>query len=122
MTLNEYQAMAIRTKPIDTKPFVDRQHDILAEVLHAKLGIDDESGELAKMIKKHLVYGAPFDTENVLEECGDILWYVSLMLHACGYDMSYCAEQNINKLQLRYPKKFTEHDAIERKDKISPSS
>ena len=40
------------------------------------------------MVKKHLIYGKALDEVNVLEEGGDILWYVALALDACGRRIS----------------------------------
>src|ERR1700721_4668157 len=107
MTPNEYQTKASRTLP----PNYDTlKHLIMAietqDIIHAKLGIDSESGELADAIKKWLIYGKELDRENIKEECGDILWYISLMLRACKFTMEDCMVENIEKLKKRYPEKF----------------
>lgn len=46
--------------------------------LHFILGYIGELGELFDAIKKHKIYGQDLDKENVLEELGDLLYYVAL--------------------------------------------
>jgi NTP pyrophosphatase (non-canonical NTP hydrolase) len=86
-------------------------------IIHAHMGISSESGEIGDCIKKYYIYNQPLDYINLLEECGDLLWYVSLMVSACGSNLEHVMEQNIEKLKIRYPEKFTEHHAKERLDK-----
>jgi NTP pyrophosphatase (non-canonical NTP hydrolase) len=45
---------------------------------HALLGMVSEAGELADLYKRQLAYGKDFDKVNLLEECGDWLWYYAL--------------------------------------------
>jgi hypothetical protein len=108
MDANEYQKLALRTEK--TPEFAKH----LSRLLHALLGVCTEAGELQDMVKKHLIYGREFDRVNVLEECGDILWYIALALDTCGYDLEACMQQNINKLRVRFPDKFTEEQALTR--------
>lgn len=118
MTPDEYQRLSNRTAPIYYENMKSRvQFKAIQEIIHAKLGIDSESGELADTIKKCLIYNQSFDVENIVEECGDILWYIALMLKACDCTIEQCMQRNIDKLKIRYPEKFSEQDALERKDK-----
>jgi len=43
---------------------------------HALIGISTELGELSDAFKKHKAYGERFDVDNVLEELGDIIFYI----------------------------------------------
>ena len=81
------------------------------------MGISGEAGELVDAVKKHWVYGKPLDTENVLEECGDVLFYVAALLNECGFSLMDAMEYNEAKLAKRYPDGWSEQAAIERKDK-----
>jgi len=107
--LNDYQAEAMRTAAD-----LGNTRDNL---LHAMLGLMDEVGELAKTMKKELAYGKDMDVDNLVEEAGDVLWFVALLCHTLGVPLSYVAVDNIAKLRRRYPDKFTEFDALARKDK-----
>lgn len=64
------------------------------------------------MMKKHLFYGKPLDHTNVMEECFDVMWYVSLCLDAAGFTMEQAMERGLAKLQARYPNGFTEEAAL----------
>ena len=55
--------------------------------LHAAVGICGEAGELIDAVKKNWIYGADLDLENVLEECGDLLFYVAAMLINSGFTL-----------------------------------
>ena len=119
MTPNEYQKAASRTCLPNYEKFIDISvRPMEQHIIHAHMGISSEAGEIGDCIKKHFIYGQHLDTVNLIEECGDILWYVSLMVSACGSTMEQVMEINIEKLKKRYPEKFTEQDALERKDKI----
>jgi NTP pyrophosphatase (non-canonical NTP hydrolase) len=73
-----------------------------------------EVGELADVFKKEMAYGKPVDWVNVKEEVGDLLWYVSNFCNVNGFDLEEILQTNIDKLQARYPKKFTQENAINR--------
>jgi phosphoribosyl-ATP pyrophosphohydrolase len=76
-------------------------------ILHAKMGIAGESGE---------IYDA--DTkEDVIKECGDLLWYMAVLLNEYGVDFPEVMEANIAKLRERYSTgEFTREEALARRD------
>lgn len=118
MNANEYQEETRRTDLQSYNPVIDRLRTVnIAQLIHAHLGLSSETGELADALKKHLIYGQPLDIKNVKEELGDKLWYISIACDACMTTLEEVMEANINKLKIRYPEKFTEKDAAERKDK-----
>jgi NTP pyrophosphatase (non-canonical NTP hydrolase) len=92
--------------------------DHTGRLVHAAMGIAGEAGEVVDAVKKTWVYGKPLDTENVLEECGDVLFYVTALLHECGFTLEQAMTHNRQKLAKRYPDGWTEQAAIERKDKL----
>lgn len=47
------------------------------DVKHINLGLLDEIGELASAFKKEIGYNKEIDKVNVLEECGDLLYFVT---------------------------------------------
>lgn len=51
------------------------------QLVHARLGMITELGEIADLIKRELAYGKEFDRIHLLEECGDFLWYFALYCH-----------------------------------------
>ena len=113
MNADEYQKLAMRTAATPDL-FNNNVDGSMDDVLHALLGIGTEAGELQDMLKKHLMYGKAFDRTNLVEECGDLLWYIAFALKTVNVTMSDCMERNIKKLQVRYPQKFTTENALNR--------
>lgn len=68
-------------------------------------------------IKKTIMYDKPLDVKNIKEECGDLLWYMSIMLDEVGSSFEEVMEMNRVKLEKRYPGGFTEQLAQARLDK-----
>jgi NTP pyrophosphatase (non-canonical NTP hydrolase) len=58
-----------------------------AQIQHALIGMVTEIGELGDAFKKNFVYGKAIDNVNVMEECGDFLWYFTLLLDCEGVHM-----------------------------------
>lgn len=78
------------------------------------MGVVTESGEVMDMLKKHFFYGKELDITNLLEESGDIFWYVAIICRLTGKSFEDIQLMNIKKLQKRFPNGFTEKDAIDR--------
>lgn len=110
MTLEEYVGNAIRT---ESRTVVHVQGDA-ARVLHAAMGCVTEAGEMMDQIKRHVFYGKPLDEVNLVEEAGDLLWYLAILSHALDAPLADVMERNIAKLRRRYPDKFTQEDALNR--------
>ena len=85
--------------------------------LHASIGLASEGGELLDAVNKTWTYGKPMDMENVLEECGDAMFYVTAMLISSGFTLEQAMDHNYNKLKSRYPDGYTDAAAIARADK-----
>jgi NTP pyrophosphatase (non-canonical NTP hydrolase) len=74
------------------------------DIMHAIVGLTTESGELAdQFIKKHLYYGKPLDKVNMVEELGDLEFYLSMLRQALGVSREEVLRINMNKLMARYP-------------------
>ena len=106
MTLNDYQAAALRTAPQGTSPY----HDLV----HGAMGVATEAGELLDVVKKHHAYNKEIDHANLREEIGDVLWYLALLARSLGTDLDSIAAINVAKLRTRYPDRYTDHHALNR--------
>ena len=66
------------------------------------LGLAGEAGEVADKIKKLLRDG---DTETlrekILDEAGDVLWYLARLAEELGTDLEGLAGRNVSKLESR---------------------
>lgn len=126
MTPREYQELAARTEcnqekarlrmsgthslPIPRNPTAATTN---VRLNHGVIGLMGEVGELAGALEKHVHYGQPFDAANFEEEIGDCLWYIALLCNTIGVDMGLVMEQNIAKLKVRYPEKYSDEAALE---------
>ena len=89
------------------------------EQLHCALGVAGESGELADAVKKSIFYNRPIDRENVLEEAGDILFYLPGRLSTTGFTLGQAIAANKEKLGRRYPAGYSHAAAALRADKVN---
>ncbi|HMO60235.1 MAG TPA: nucleoside triphosphate pyrophosphohydrolase family protein [Roseiflexaceae bacterium] len=105
MELNEYQRLAMRTA-----------RDIASDerLMNAVLGLAGEAGEVAELLKKQRYHGHPLDTTKLIDELGDLLWYVALAADTAGVPLAEVAERNVAKLRRRYPAGFSEQASRER--------
>lgn len=83
-------------------------------LLHGTLGLSTESNELLDMLKKHLFYGKPIDRKKVIDEVGDVLFYMAVIIDEIGSSFEEVMIMNVAKLKARFPEKFTEDQAINR--------
>lgn len=85
---------------------------------HMASCIPGEAGELFDAIKKSVIYGKELDLENVIEELGDLEFYMEGLRAALGIARQQCIEANIDKLQARYSEgSYSDKAAQERADK-----
>lgn len=82
------------------------------------MGLAGEIGEVIDIMKKHIYQGKELDITDVIEEVGDVLWYIANFCNVNNITMDECMESNIKKLRKRFPNGFTIKDANERKDKM----
>ena len=81
------------------------------------IGLQTEVGELADAFKKHQFYGKELDRDNVIEEAGDVVFYLTGLLNGLGLTMDQVLARNVNKLAKRYKYEFSEVLAAARLDK-----
>lgn len=73
-----------------------------ANMMHMAIGICGEAGELLDAIKKRVIYRQDLDRENVIEELGDLEFYLEGMRQSLGVTRAECLAANIAKLEKRY--------------------
>lgn len=89
-----------------------------ADLQHMGIGVAGEAGELLDAIKKHTIYGKELDRKNVIEELGDLEFYLQGIRNNLGITREEVLQGNIDKLSERYAKlTYSDAAAIERKDK-----
>lgn len=98
MDMNEYQELAKRTS---NKKLYEIDH-----IYNGVLGLAGEAGECCDLVKKHFFQDNRPITDELIDELGDVLWYIAETASAIGVSMNEIAVANIVKLKKRYPKGF----------------
>jgi NTP pyrophosphatase (non-canonical NTP hydrolase) len=102
----------------DGKDIADNITPLEADLIHSVLGIAGEAGELLDAIKKHTIYKKELDFANIVEELGDLEFYMENLRKALNISRELVLLTNIAKLTKRYPKgAYSNEDAIFRADK-----
>lgn len=95
MTFDQYQQEALSTA------VYPREYGII----YPALGLAGEAGEVADKIKKAIRdKNGRFDAqtlEDIMLECGDVLWYIAALAREAGYSLNDIARLNIDKLKAR---------------------
>jgi len=97
MDLDEYQSKASRTAifPDELPEFLDTGH------VYVVLGQSGESGEIQEKLKKAIREGDEEYIDDMKNEVGDTLWYLSQVCEEFGWSLNDIAEENIGKLEGR---------------------
>lgn len=104
----------------DTVPPEEVGHDWPSNVqpvaIHSILGIATESVELVQNLREALVTNKELDYVNVVEEFGDIFWYMHIpfIYSAINQDINPVLRKNLLKLYARFSDKFDKEKAINR--------
>lgn len=121
MTPNEYQELAMRT--YDGRAMNRLSSNVMsatfyetAVLLNGVLGLTGEAGEVSDLVKKGIFHEKGIDREHLEKELGDVMWYIALICHTCGYNLGEVMEKNIEKLKARYPEGFDAYLANHRKE------
>lgn len=105
LTANDYQRMAMRTASGLA------EHSL---ILNGVMGLNGEAGECIDIMKKHIFQGHELDREHLIEELGDVAWYLAVCCEGLGVSLEEVMEKNIEKLRSRYPEGFDKARSINR--------
>ena len=78
------------------------------------MGLCGESGEVIDLVKKHVSHGHPLNREKLIDELGDVAWYLAECAEAIGITLEDVLTHNIEKLKKRYPEGFSTERSINR--------
>lgn len=100
--------------------------NISDDTIHCILGAATESVELVEALLKSMISGEPLDAVNVMEETGDIYWYLTLPYMEGLQNNNFDPEERLQlvwrkvllKLMTRFPNKFEADKAINRDTNI----
>jgi len=116
---NDYAKFVISTtsdESLHTIALISRLHTLqektkieFPQLLTASIGMQAESGEFSEVIKKIIFQGKEYNEDerfHLMRELGDVLWYWVQGCTALGYTPQEVMEENIHKLESRYPNGF----------------
>lgn len=83
-------------------------------LFHGVVGIATEAAELLEAMNLAVQSDGEWDSVNIVEELGDIFWYKSLILNEINLPVNHILTKVINKLEVRYPDKYSNQAAINR--------
>lgn len=112
MNTIEYQIEVQRTMAAATPNLNTWQ----MEILNWTMGLCGESGEFAERIKKTVFHGHEFERQHVLEELGDVLWYIAALATHLNVTIEEVMAINVAKLVRRYPHGFDPARSARRDD------
>ena len=106
MTINEYQkwAMVTAKKALSKKEML----------INGVMGLCGEAGETIDIVKKYLFHGHELNREKLLEDLGDVAWYLAETCSALDTDLESVLVANVEKLRKRYPEGFDSYRSIHR--------
>ena len=88
-----------------------------ANLWHMGTGCSTEAGELLDACKKFAVYQKPLDRVNVIEELGDLEFFMEGVRQAIGVTREEVLAANVEKLRFRYGDRYSNAAAQARADK-----
>jgi len=97
LNLNDYQMEAGKTAI-----YPEEGEGSPAALAYTALGLTGEAGEVANKVKKLLRDGdQPELRQAIIDELGDVLWYVAMTAHELAIPLDEVAARNLDKLQQR---------------------
>lgn len=116
-TITHAELVAVLVKP--GQAILDSLTPSKCHAWHMASCIPGEAGELFDAVKKWVIYNKDLDRENVVEELGDLEFYMEGLRKDLGITREETLAHNVNKLSKRYESlKYSDQAAQERKDKV----
>lgn len=89
---------------------------------HALIGIANEGGELLGLLKKMMFKERHYTDAEIMDELGDVAYYMTRALAALGSSWSELFDANHEKLTKRYNGSYSATKAAAQADKADPLS
>ncbi len=100
------------------RALIKKFDDPRLELCHSAMGAFGEVGELCDAIKRHVIYGKPADRVNIVEELGDLEFYLEDIRTKYSITRQETLQDNADKLAIRYKGlSYSDQAAINRADK-----
>ena len=116
--LEEDHKTTVASLAKDGQEIIDSLTPQGAHLWHMASALCGEAGELFDAIKKSVIYEKDMDLENVVEELGDIEFYLQGLRASLEISRLETIANNILKLDRRYGEEYSNSSAQERADKV----
>lgn len=83
--------------------FLDGRINERATLAHVAMGLSGEAGEVLGIIKKVFANGRKLDYDRLIEEMGDVEFYLEALRQNTGVTREETIAANMRKLAKRYP-------------------
>jgi len=80
------------------------------------MGLAGEAGEVCDLLKKTIFYNKDLDREKLIQELGDVRWYMEYLMILADTTIEEVERVNVEKLTTRYPNGYSNEAAVARKD------
>lgn len=107
----------VRSKKKDGQAILDQMTAEKADAIHMAIGVSSDAGELLDAVKRFVIYNKPIDRDNVVEEMGDIEFFLEGLRDNLGITREETLHMNMVKLDARYATGYTDAEAAARADK-----
>ncbi len=108
----------VKTLAKPGQQILDEMSATQMHITHMAIGVSGEAGELLDAIKKSSIYQKDIDRENVIEELGDIEFYLEGIRQGLNITREETISANKDKLGKRYNGfKYSNKAAQDRADK-----
>lgn len=105
MTFDQFQLLSRKT----------RNPEVKDKLLEAAVGASAEAGEMLGLLKKARFQGHPVDRAKLVDEAGDILWYLAELADELDLPLEIFATRNVQKLEERFEGSFSAEKSMNRK-------
>ena len=112
LTANDYQRMAMRTASGMNYSMINGN----GLLVNGVMGLNGEAGECIDIVKKMIFQGHELDREKLIEELGDVAWYLAVCCEGVGTTLEEVMLHNVEKLKKRYPDGFDKSRSINREE------
>lgn len=113
--IDQFQRDCMRTaNGMDYNSYFKNADETL--LMNAVMGLNGEAGECIDIVKKWLFQGHYLDRKHLIEELGDVAWYLAVACESIDVPLSDCFDGVIEKLKKRYPDGFDSRRSINREE------
>lgn len=111
----DHKAMVSKTRK-NPNTILNELDSNKVDLLHSLSILQAEAGEVSGVINKHIYYNTGLNMEAVIKELGDVEYALTSLYSILGLKRENVLSANIQKLEARYPKGYSDIAAMDKAD------